>query len=246
MKKTIVSTILALIAITSTVRADAVSSASNALAQAQALVTQAQSAYNQAKTAATSAGLISPTNSTVTTAPSTNASVTTATTPAPSTNSVLASAKETVNDAVVDILRGANSAGKEIYGASKQAITKAVDFTAEQAPLVVREFLYWKFTESALHLFIWLIPIVTLFYFARVMGKKANDETTPAEDRYKTDKKDYAAGKWILRSVALILLTISLGIYLPSMLKIVVAPRVYLIDYVVNVVQTHDVNSSGN
>lgn len=59
------------------------------------------------------------------------------------TNTITNIPQETINSVFIDMLKGANDASGEIYGAGKIGIVKAVDFVTEQAPLVVQEFLTW-------------------------------------------------------------------------------------------------------
>jgi hypothetical protein len=142
-----------------------------------------------------------------------------------------------LNEVVIGILQGVKSAGGEIYSASKTAIVQSVDFAKEQAPLVVKEFLHWKLAEAIIWLAIWSVPAFTLFWFARKCRIRAESDDVPAHDRHTTDKTDFTAGKWILRTIGLIILTISLGMNAMTITKIAIAPRVFLIDYVVSTIQ---------
>lgn len=154
--------------------------------------------------------------------------------------------KETINDAVVDILHGAKSASGEIYQASKQAITKAVDFTMEQAPLVVKEFLHWKIAEAIIRLIAWSIIPIVLLCIARNFYKRSQSPDVPKEDRSKTDQNDYAILKWLFRVMAWTWLAINLMNYGMVITKIAVAPRVYLIEYVVDTVHNGGVPPADN
>jgi len=229
MKTLLITTLLAIVTLTSTVRAEinpttVVSNVTSAVAQAQKAVDQANAALSNAEKLAAS---VIPAS-----VPNTNAPASTNTTVA-STNSTV---KATINDAVIDILHGVKGAGGEIYQASKTAITKAVDFTMEQAPLVVSEFLHWKLAEAIIYLVAWSIPAIILLSIARAFRKRSESPEVPKEDRYKTDQNDYAILKWVFRAVALICLTFTLTSYGMVVTKILVAPRVYLIEYVVSTV----------
>ena len=147
-----------------------------------------------------------------------------------------------LNEVVIGILQGVKSAGGEIYSASKTAIVQSVDFAKEQAPLVVQEFLRWKLAEAIIWTVIWSIPVLTLFWFARKCRIRAESDEVPALDRHTTDKTDFTAGKWILRTVGLIILTITLGVNAMTITKIAIAPRVFLIDYVVSTIQNMQQN----
>lgn len=70
--------------------------------------------------------------------------------------------QETINSVLVDILKGVKDTGREIYGASKTGIVKTVDFAQEQAPLVVQEFLTWKFAQATIWTVISVIGLIVL------------------------------------------------------------------------------------
>ena len=201
-----------------------ISTVTNAVFQAQQAVNQANQVLSNAEALAAKV-LPSSTNSPATV---TNNVVETST----STNGV----KATINDAVIDILHGAKTASGEIYQASKTAITKAVDFTIEQAPLVVTEFLHWKLAEATIYSIAWLIPAIALLFIGRACYKRSISPTVPAVDRVKTDQNDYAILKWVARFAALTFITINLTTQGLTITKIIVAPRVYLIEYVVSTI----------
>ena len=141
-----------------------------------------------------------------------------------------------INEAVIDILRGVKSAGGEIYSASKTAITKSVDFTMEQAPLVVSEFLRWRMAERIIYSIVWLIPAALLIYFARRCRIRSEAADVPDNDSHKTDKGDYTGFKWLFRIVGAIIIMIVLATNGMTITKITVAPRVYLLEYVVDTI----------
>jgi hypothetical protein len=231
MKTLLITTLLAIVTLTTVpaVRAEInAATVSNSIETLKRTADQAQAALSNAEKLA---GIVLPATSTNTPA----ATVAPTNTP-PSTNGFVATTKATINDAVIDILHGVKAGSGEIYQASKTAITKAVDFTMEQAPIVVNEFLHWKMAEAIIYLVAWSIPAIILLCIARAFNKRSNSADVPKEDRYKTDQNDYAILKWIFRSVALVFLTLTLVNYGMTVVKIAVAPRVYLIEYVVSTV----------
>jgi len=149
-----------------------------------------------------------------------------------------------LNEVVIGILQGAKTAGGEIYNASKAAIIQSVDFAKEQTPLVVTEFLRWKMAEAILHLLLWSIPACALFWAARKCRIRAKSDEVPARDRYTTDKNDLGAIKWVCRAVGLLVLTIALSVNGMTITKIAIAPRVYLIGYVVDTIQDMQQNNA--
>ena len=86
--------------------------------------------------------------------------------------------------------------------------------------------------EATIYAVAWLIPVVILFCIGRAFNKRSQSVDVPKEDRYKTDQNDYAILKWVFRGIALTVLTINLTTQGLTITKILVAPRVYLIEYV--------------
>lgn len=188
--------------------------------------TSNQTLLEQAKAVASSAGsLVS--NVTTSTVAAVSSAVNSPTGKTVATN---------INEAVIDILRGVKSAGGEIYSASKTAITKSVDFTMEQAPLVVSEFLHWRMAESIIYAIIWLIPAMLFIYFARRCRIRSESADVPNNDSHNTDKGDYTGFKWLFRIVGALIIMIVLATNGMTITKIVVAPRVYLLEYVVDTI----------
>ena len=142
-----------------------------------------------------------------------------------------------IHEAVLGILKGVKNAGGEIYDASKTAISKSVDFTMEQAPLVVKEFLHWSLAERVVWIAIWGTVAGFILFAGHVCNRQSKSEKVPDHDRCETDKGDYTGFKWAFRTIGLLILVISLGINGMVIAKIVVAPRVFLIEYVVDQVQ---------
>lgn len=125
---------------------------------------------------------------------------------------------------VVDILRGAKNASGEIYQASKAAIVKSVDFALEQTPLVVKEFLYWKMAESIIFISIGLIACGFILWLAQRLITNARKE----------GDWDMVCLGWVIRvACGMVFITI-VSINAITITKIYIAPRVYLIEYVVS------------
>lgn len=133
--------------------------------------------------------------------------------------------QETINNVLVNILRGAQDASSEIYGASKVGIIKAVDFASEQAPLVIQEFLAWKSAEAIFNIVIVSIALCFVFKFMKWSFKALKSGEDP----------DSPVG--FMGLVASVFLSVFLiGNVLikntEQLIKIKVAPRVYVIEWV--------------
>lgn len=180
---------------------------------------------------------------------------------APQTNhpsqdhSFLENTKQTLdtnlNQVLVEMLSGVKSAGGEIYAASKEAIHKSVDFVSEQAPDVVRQFLMWQFAQAVIWASIWVLVGGLFFYFANKLRKM---QSTLSKERKKT--KEYLYGevehmsdydcaalcKYILSVLGFVIILIGVGTESFEMVKIKVAPKVYLIEYIVDTIKSNTPN----
>ncbi len=130
--------------------------------------------------------------------------------------------QETINTIFIDILRGSKEAGSEIYGASKAAIIKAVDFAQEQAPIVVQEFLSWKYAQSILWILLSVIGLIILgFLIKKCISKEWMTETSWIS----------LVGAIFGTVFFLMLLFIQTVPNVEQLIKIKVAPRVYMIEW---------------
>jgi hypothetical protein len=136
-------------------------------------------------------------------------------------------AKTNLNSVMIDILSGVRDAGKEIYGASKDAIRSSVNFAQEQAPLVVKEFLRWHMARAVLYAIGFFIPSYFILYFARKLYKYAKEQ----------DSGDAYGVSAILSAIGLAFFIFGVGSQLMTVTKIAIAPKVYIIEYVVDTIQ---------
>lgn len=131
--------------------------------------------------------------------------------------------QETLNTVLVDILKGAKDASSEIYGASKTGIVKAVDFAQEQAPLVVQEFLAWKFAEAIISCICGIVVVTLIGYFVKkCFGKQWLEESGGSS----------VMGGAIGTLVALIVSYNVIVVSVKELVKVKVAPRVFIIEWV--------------
>lgn len=135
--------------------------------------------------------------------------------------------QEALNNILIDILKGAKEASGEIYGASKTGIVKAVDFATEQAPLVVQEFLAWKSAEAIFNI---VIVSIALFFMYKLIqwGFKAAKSCEEPDGVMGV----MSLGFGIILSIVLI--TKGLVGNAEQLIKIKVAPRVYIIEWMSN------------
>lgn len=136
--------------------------------------------------------------------------------------------QETVNTILIDMLKGAKDAGSEIYAAGKFSIIKAVDFAQEQAPMVVNEFVTWKFYEALTNFVLYMIPVIIMLsiiiYAIRYFRS----------DKYKSDEVCVTLGMATILSIVLSAVIFATHI-IPTiniMVKAKIAPRVFVIEWV--------------
>lgn len=136
--------------------------------------------------------------------------------------------QDTVNDLLISTLKGVKEVGGELYSVGKVAIIKGVDLLQDQAPKVIEEFLRWRFFENAIEaasgvLFSIFMVLLAIFIFKKV--KKIDNEGRGFELPF--------LGAIILVS-CLVYFSSEMHIIKPikEMVKIQVAPRVYVIDWV--------------
>jgi uncharacterized membrane protein YraQ (UPF0718 family) len=139
--------------------------------------------------------------------------------------------QETVNSVLIDILKGAKDAGSEIYGASKTGIVKAVEFAQEQSPMVVQEFLMWKFAQSVIWVIVGVIALGVLSY----LFKKCVDWLPESEG------ESIIPGFFCVIMIVLVCcMTVVPNI--EQMVKVKVAPRVFMIEWVSSQVTGKNLN----
>ena len=133
--------------------------------------------------------------------------------------------QETVNTILIDVLKGVKETGSELYAAGKTGVAQAVDFALQQTPLVVQEFLSWKMSEAIINLIFFGIGTVIMLFCLVFLLKKAkknieNDAIVPIF--FGT----------LFTVITLIALLNNIKKDIQTIVKIKLAPRVYIIEYV--------------
>jgi uncharacterized membrane protein YraQ (UPF0718 family) len=131
--------------------------------------------------------------------------------------------QETINAVLIDILKGAKDASSEIYGASKTGIVKAVEFAQEQSPMVVQEFLVWKFAQSVIWVIVGVIAIGALGFLIKKCVSRIS----------KSDEGEiYFLPIAISVVVIVVICFINIVPNIEQIVKVKVAPRVFMIEWV--------------
>ena len=135
--------------------------------------------------------------------------------------------QETINTILIDVLKGVKETGSELYAAGKAGVAQAVDFALQQAPLVVQEFLSWKMSEAIINLIFFGVGTLILLFCLVFLLKKAkknieNDAIVPI----------FFGTAFTV--IVLIALLNNIKKDIQTVVKIKLAPRVYIIEYVTN------------
>lgn len=152
---------------------------------------------------------------------------------ATSTNSVMGKTMSALDTALASALTKASDSSGKIWDFSATAIGKAVDTVQQETPLVIEEFLTWKFIAAATPLLGWI-----LFYICLGWVFFATRKWTRSKD-YDPDECDgfYGVLGFFGRFIPILVIVITFACaWVPrftEMAKIRFAPRVYLIEYVV-------------
>ncbi len=147
------------------------------------------------------------------------------------------------NQIMIEILTGVKSEGGKIYAGTKEALGQAYETVKKEAPEVIREFMLWRMLHHGIWIAVFTTLAVIAFYWSRRFKKLAADCPPPIKTgnyRYPWDdhgKEAFTALRYVLVAITSLLLLLGTTINLYPMLKIYAAPRVYIIEYVVKMVQ---------
>lgn len=133
------------------------------------------------------------------------------------------SSNTNVQQAIVSILMGAKSVGGDIVDASKTAIVSSLDMIKSQAPDLIEEFLKWKFTYYTMLSIIGLVLLI-LGIIVTIWTIKVDD----------MDYVPLCIFGGIIPSVVGSILFFS-NVF--TAVQIYIAPKIYLIEYVVSMVR---------
>lgn len=149
------------------------------------------------------------------------------------TNSVVTTVttKETFNSVMVDILSGVKTASGEIYGATKGAIRTSVDFVAKETPEVITQFIKWHLLRAC----IWAAGFLGLGGFLLYLSRRCR--IFHEKDIHNENDGLFIVGRIMTILAAIPILFFGAGGEIMTITKITVAPKVYIIEYVVDTVQ---------
>jgi hypothetical protein len=130
--------------------------------------------------------------------------------------------QETVNSILIDVLKGVKDAGSEMYATSKVGLAKAVDFAMEQAPIVVQEFLSWKMGDEIFYSIGVIILLGAIIWLKKKLEKL---------ESYEPEVVIYSLTLVLCIGLAVASM-IPIKDNIETIIKIKLAPRVYILEYV--------------
>jgi len=111
-----------------------------------------------------------------------------------------------------------------------EAAEKTGDFVIEQAPLVLQEFYAWHLAEHIFYLIIGLF-LSSLIFIAKPFIPYEEDKRWTMNFLGKQVEQDYAIPAYVFGGGAFVVGVIMFFINLLIVTKIIIAPRLYLIEY---------------
>lgn len=139
------------------------------------------------------------------------------------TNNIVEVTQDTFNTVLISMLKGATEAGKEIYVGSKETVVKAIDFAQEQSPLIVKEFLSWQMANSILHIIACVLGLIIFgFLWKKLFKLMMADE----------DGSDPWVFFLVFCTVLLLIISYNFFGHISDLVKLYIAPRIYLIEWV--------------
>jgi heme/copper-type cytochrome/quinol oxidase subunit 2 len=113
-----------------------------------------------------------------------------------------------------------------------EAAKNGATWTAEQTPLLVQEWLRWQLWENALYFAFFIILGISLVFLARYSAKRHQEGQ---------EGQRYYDGSWmvgiILGTIFACLTVILAASFVPSIIKILVAPRVVVFEKFIELVK---------
>lgn len=147
------------------------------------------------------------------------------------------------NQIMIEILTGVKSEGGKIYAGTKEALGQAYETVKKETPEVIREFMLWRIIHHGIWIAVFTALACVAFYWSRRFKKLAAECPEPVRHPYSYGYDDhgklaYNTIRYILVGVTSLLLLVGTTTNLYTMLKIYAAPRVYIIEYVVDTIQS--------
>ncbi|MFX0095569.1 MAG: hypothetical protein ACFFBD_27780 [Candidatus Hodarchaeota archaeon] len=120
-------------------------------------------------------------------------------------------------------------------------LQSGMNIAQEQAPLFVNEILKWGMFENLVWSFIWILPLIVYIFTVKSFWKNvrshiSNSNWYPSQ-KEKEDARISFTCLNIIILVALFGITTHSLTYLAAAFKTIIAPRLYLIEYLSNLVK---------
>lgn len=126
-----------------------------------------------------------------------------------------------LDQVLIDTITKASNVSGEIYNGAKKVTGQAIDIAMQQAPDIVNQLLMWQFSKNAT----WFLFSILSIFICIKLTKKYWEESQGAIV--------VATGTVGVVGIVVVICTFL------QMLKIVIAPKIYLIEYAANLIKGH-------
>jgi len=106
---------------------------------------------------------------------------------------------------------------------------KATDVGSEQLPFVIHEYLAWGLWSHSISLGVWLVVAASLYTTAVSLRRSVKEYDTFDDVPHKLETA-WIMGHYVLPCLGIFAAAFALAVHANAIVKILVAPRVYLID----------------
>lgn len=118
-----------------------------------------------------------------------------------------------------------------------ESVTTAANFLKGEIPIAVQELLTYYTAWYVVALTLWLLVGALGIGLWRYMRSERCLSRFPESAAYHTDQNDLMFYSWILFTAGIAAILLPSLYYLPKVLKITLAPRIWLIEYATNLVR---------
>jgi hypothetical protein len=130
---------------------------------------------------------------------------------------------DALENALANAINSAMEASGEIYGGVKAVTMKTIDFLSVQAPDVVHQFLVWKMWEALIPMIIWAVFVIASWVVLAFITEKGSESREVSK---------VLGGLFGIFSGIIVV-----GSNIMTVVKIWVAPKVYLLEYATEIIR---------
>lgn len=155
----------------------------------------------------------------------------------PSAPATVSEVVKSVDGQPVGSMDEAKQVLKEFAMVLLESAREAKDFAMEQAPLVCKEIVYWGIAYHGYHVAVGIFFFILAFILLICRGKEKSFKNVSFEDKY--GHLDGSGFLWLGRSflgVLCVIIGMNWFVHIESLIKAYFAPRLFIIEYLMNFV----------